>query len=1036
MSNQKSGGFIKREFMRFMLQRVQDMDMSMFMTHNDLPEYDDIEEELNIPYMNRDEDPLAMDIFKPIVPAGTELPVVVTIHGGGLYMGDRKLSRSFSRLLAHRGYLVFSLEYRLVPKVNVCQQFDDVCAGLDLVGRRLVDFDVDFTRVFLAAESAGAYLATYVTAMRHSTRLQEAIGYQPGRLVFKALGLMSGMVYTNRDDPCGKVLFQQFYGTKQADENFLQYMDPEHPEIINNLPPVYLITSRGDFVNHYSVLFHDALKRAGKPTHLLYYGDKKLIHSFSTLQLDDPRAVESVDKMLAWFEEQASAAAAESSAKRRASGKKTSQKKRMEDGSMDDQPIWRYVLERAEADPGRASAPAIIDCARTYTYAQMFDMWERYARVFSALGMTGADHTRAGVAGAITAQPLFAFYGLNMTGAEVSMLSYPDFLPGGRWKTMIEKEHLTDLILTDIMVTPQLWAELQREKERLGLRNIILMHSRMGGPCVGPAELVYNEFNERALRRIPGPLFMDDLIEKYADTPIVYGEKGGDDLAVIVHTSGSTKGTRKPLPYTNKKVNAAASSMPLGFRTKLTDRYEKNERARVTATFDFSSYMNLIGQADMSFSAGDSLVLTFFGFMHPKFVRAIGYYKITEILLTSIQLDSWMALADTEDIDFSSLRVVCMGGSYISPAKARAYMDFLRDHGYRYEVTRGYGMSEVGGAQLYIPTESDRDILGYPMPPQDFYVLDDEDGQFHCVTEGERTGTMYVTNASMSLNTLDGEELFRLTEIDGRLFVCTNDAVHVNADTSLTYAGRMDKFFVNNDGVRFESGIIEPLLGSLPSVSQMTIVPILDKRIHDSVPVLFVQTAATEADCAKQIGQRLEEIYTQNERLAGTVLPTQLVFVDSFPTTTSSKIDSGRLASQRILGRTYDILPAYGTDGSLSAVRCELAEEISSLRTGALPQELEGASALGLFEAFNGGEKDGPSLLDGVRMLRRFAARQSADWKEFRAALRSDRPDLKALTPDLRSEEMLRIIDKVTEVANTAQGRMYHQETMDYDFED
>ena len=133
-----------------------------------------VEELLNRPYMNRDEVPLAMDIFKPEMPEGTELPVIVVIHGGGLVVGDRKISRRYSKALASRGYLVFSIEYRLAPRANSAEQLDDVCAGLDLVGRELVNFDVDFSRIFLTAESAGAYLAVYAAAMKKSEKLQNA----------------------------------------------------------------------------------------------------------------------------------------------------------------------------------------------------------------------------------------------------------------------------------------------------------------------------------------------------------------------------------------------------------------------------------------------------------------------------------------------------------------------------------------------------------------------------------------------------------------------------------------------------------------------------------------------------------------------------------------------------------------------------------------------------------------------------------------------------------------------------------------------
>lgn len=53
----------------------------------------EIEEILNIPYMNRHEVALGMDIYKPVMPETAEMPVIVTLYGGGLVQGDRKSSR-------------------------------------------------------------------------------------------------------------------------------------------------------------------------------------------------------------------------------------------------------------------------------------------------------------------------------------------------------------------------------------------------------------------------------------------------------------------------------------------------------------------------------------------------------------------------------------------------------------------------------------------------------------------------------------------------------------------------------------------------------------------------------------------------------------------------------------------------------------------------------------------------------------------------------------------------------------------------------
>ncbi|MBP3199564.1 MAG: carboxylesterase family protein [Butyrivibrio sp.] len=86
-----------------------------------------IKEDRDISYYNRSGKELFMDIFQPQVPSGTELPVIINVHGGGLIDGNKNLSVGFCRQLAKRGYLVCSLEYRLIPNVRVYEQFDDVC---------------------------------------------------------------------------------------------------------------------------------------------------------------------------------------------------------------------------------------------------------------------------------------------------------------------------------------------------------------------------------------------------------------------------------------------------------------------------------------------------------------------------------------------------------------------------------------------------------------------------------------------------------------------------------------------------------------------------------------------------------------------------------------------------------------------------------------------------------------------------------------------------------------------------------------------
>ncbi len=263
---------------------------------------DGIKEHRDIPYKNRADKELLMDVFEPDVPKGTELPVIVNIHGGGLIDGNKNLSVGFCRQLARRGYLVFSLEYRLIPDVRVYEQFDDVCAGMDCVGRKLVDFDVDFTRMYITAESAGAYLATYVVAMKNSKALQDAIGYEPTRVTFKAMGLISGMFYTTRKDSLGWFLSRSIYGKDERSKAMAEYTNPEHPEIIYKIPPCYLVTSKADMLERYTLDFAGELGNKGVEHFLRHMGsDPKLIHAYPVLRPDLPESERVIDEIIGWF---------------------------------------------------------------------------------------------------------------------------------------------------------------------------------------------------------------------------------------------------------------------------------------------------------------------------------------------------------------------------------------------------------------------------------------------------------------------------------------------------------------------------------------------------------------------------------------------------------------------------------------------------------------------------------------------------------------------------------------------------------------
>ena len=255
----------------------------------------------NVSYTGQDGAVLAADIYRP---AGHHepLPVVVMVHGGGLFVGNRTLNSAFCQKLAGQGYLLFSIDYRLIHETDGCGEIADVSAGFSFVQNNMAAYGGDPKRVCVMAESAGAFLAVYAAALTSSAELADMLRCTPSDLPIRALVCFSGMFYTAKHDPIGAVYRSALYGPRRKDKDFMRRMNPEHADVISNLPPMLLTSSRADFLRWYTLRYAKALRRNGHPCQLEYYkGDRRLTHAFPSLQPELPQSVEVVERIQHWL---------------------------------------------------------------------------------------------------------------------------------------------------------------------------------------------------------------------------------------------------------------------------------------------------------------------------------------------------------------------------------------------------------------------------------------------------------------------------------------------------------------------------------------------------------------------------------------------------------------------------------------------------------------------------------------------------------------------------------------------------------------
>ena len=278
------------------------MDEEMTAKANERPLPDDLICVDGITYEGPDGAPLMADVYRPKDTSADPLPIVVFVHGGGLFVGSRKTNREYVELMAERGYVVFVPEYRVLEETDGIGAIADVCAGLSYLASHSDEFGGDLTRVLVNAESAGSFPALYATALVGSPYLQEVFGVHAPELYVRGLACFGGMLYTTTDDPVGLVYHRVTYGDRLRDKDFMELMNPENRRIERSLPSVLQVTSGADFLRAHTLRYDELLERSGHDHRLIYFEEgAELTHAFPSLRPELPQSREVLDELDAWF---------------------------------------------------------------------------------------------------------------------------------------------------------------------------------------------------------------------------------------------------------------------------------------------------------------------------------------------------------------------------------------------------------------------------------------------------------------------------------------------------------------------------------------------------------------------------------------------------------------------------------------------------------------------------------------------------------------------------------------------------------------
>lgn len=221
----------------------------------------------NVPYVPGGNRLQVLDIIRPL--GEPPFPVLVYIHGGANHLGDKRTYDRICRVFASFGFLVFNANYRMAPRWRYREQIQDAAAAVDWSYRNAEAYGGDPTRVFLAGDSAGAYLAaTYAAEVIHP-QLAQALGTAPAVPLEKIKGLLlfygvyNLVTVGDSKFPFSKLFITGFLG--RDPEEFRRAAELASPVryVTPAFPPSFLSTSEIDPIHSQTMEFVKRLEEEG-----------------------------------------------------------------------------------------------------------------------------------------------------------------------------------------------------------------------------------------------------------------------------------------------------------------------------------------------------------------------------------------------------------------------------------------------------------------------------------------------------------------------------------------------------------------------------------------------------------------------------------------------------------------------------------------------------------------------------------------------------------------------------------------------------
>ncbi|WDH97030.1 amino acid adenylation domain-containing protein [Paenibacillus urinalis] len=519
-----------------------------------------------------------------------------------------------------------------------------------------------------------------------------------------------------------------------------------------------------------------------------------------------------------------------------------------------------YLFEQQAA--ASAHSPALIHGSKVMTYQEMNEAADNFMRILTSMGVSQGD--RVGLLADRSMDMILAIFGILKAGAAYVPLD--PALPEHRIEYILKDSGASWLVSTN-----------GNDYRQEGLTHI-------------------------AFSEVPNHGTTETDITKTKDNRTVAPE----DIAYIMYTSGSTG---KPKGVLTTHRNVVKTSINNGYA-----ELGKEDRMLQLSNyaFDGSTYEifgALLNGASLHIITKDELLNA------ASLAKILDEQRITSAFMTTSLFNM---MVDYDVTCFKHVNKLFFGGEVASVQHVHKALDYLGEG----RIINAYGPTETTVfATTYPVTDKLKQKssvpIGKPIHNTSLFVRNmwgheqpmGMPGELFIGGDGVAAG--YLNNEKMT-----AERFIPNPQEQGKPMYRTGDLVRWSSDGELEYLGRMDGQ-VKVRGNRVETGEIESVLNSIPSINQAVVIPITDPQGTVSLSAYVV--------CNKSIpnSKAERELYSEwreglKSRLPDYMIPSTFMMIQAIPLTANGKIDRSKLPEPiRTANLTENDLPANEIEAQL-----------------------------------------------------------------------------------------------------------------------